>query len=85
MSYYLSIIKWTLKISNVHYNGGKNMKTCFLQLVWIRQIFGIVGFQIEIERIFSLARIVITNYLLGIVIVNNNIMTCGNSMHKNGE
>jgi hypothetical protein len=47
------IIKWALKISNVHYDGGKNMKACFLQLVWIRQIFGIVGFQIEIERIFS--------------------------------
>jgi hypothetical protein len=61
------------------------MKACFVQLVWIRQIFGIVGFQIEIERIFSLARIVITNYLLGIVIANSNIMTCGNSMHKNGE
>jgi hypothetical protein len=61
------------------------MKACFLKLVWFRQIFGIVGFQIEIERIFSLTRIVITKYLLGIVIANNNIMTCGNSMHKNGE
>jgi hypothetical protein len=47
------IIKWTLKISNVHYDDGKNMKACFLQLVWIRQLFGIVGFEIEIERIFS--------------------------------
>jgi hypothetical protein len=61
------------------------MKACFLQLVWIRQLFGIVGFEIEIERIFSWARIVITKYLLGIIIPNNNIMTCGNGMDKNGE
>jgi hypothetical protein len=47
------IIKWMLKISIVHYNGVKNMKACFVQLVWIRQIFGMVGFQIEIQRIFS--------------------------------
>jgi hypothetical protein len=59
---FLGIIKWMLKISIVHYNGAKNMKACFVHLVWIRQIFGIVGFQIEIERIFSSARMVITNY-----------------------
>jgi hypothetical protein len=53
---------------------------------WIRQIFRIVGSKIEIERTFSLAIIVITKYLLGIVIAeNNNIMTCGDSMDKNGE
>ncbi len=34
----------------------------------IRQIFGIVRCQIEIEKIFSLARFVITKYLLEIVI-----------------
>jgi hypothetical protein len=42
----------------------------------IRQIFGIVRCQIEIKRIFSLPRI---------VIANNNIMSCDNSMDKNGE
>ncbi len=26
----LLIFKWMLKTSNVHYNGGKNMKVCFL-------------------------------------------------------
>jgi hypothetical protein len=75
-----------LKTSNVHYNGGKNMKACFLQWVFcIKQIFEIVGCQIEIERIFSLLRTVITKYLLGFVIANINIMTCGNNMDKNGE
>ncbi len=34
----------------------------------IRQIFGIVGCQIEIEKKISLARIVITKYLLEILI-----------------
>jgi hypothetical protein len=51
----------------------------------IKQISRIVGCQIEIVRIFSLDRIMITKYLLGIVIMNNNIMTCDNSMEKNGE
>jgi hypothetical protein len=52
---------------------------------YIRQIFEIIGCQIDIKRIFSLARIVITKYLLGIIITNNNIMTCDNSMDKNGK
>jgi hypothetical protein len=64
---------------------GKTWKHVSSNWFWIRQIFGIVESQIEIERIFSLDRIVITKYLLEIVITNNNIMTCGNSMDKNGE
>jgi hypothetical protein len=51
----------------------------------IKQISGIVVCQIEIENIFSFAKIVIKKYFLGIVIVNNNIMICDNSMDKNGE
>jgi hypothetical protein len=44
-----------LKTSNVHCSGGKNMRTCFLIVGFCaRQILGIVGCQIEIERIFSL-------------------------------
>jgi hypothetical protein len=36
------------------FNGERNMKLCFphLDLLSIKQILGIVGSQIEIERIF---------------------------------
>jgi len=51
----------------------------------IKEIFGIVGSQIEIDWICSLAKIIITKYLLGIEIANTNIMTCDNNMDKNGE
>jgi hypothetical protein len=64
---------------------GKTWMHVLYNSFWIRQIFGIVRSQIEIERIFSLARIVITKHLLGIVIVNINIMIKGYSMDKNGE
>jgi len=40
------------KISNVLFNGEKNMNLCFLQLDSFPIILGIVGSQIEIERIF---------------------------------
>jgi hypothetical protein len=40
------------KILNVLFNGEKNMNLCFLQLDSFPIILGIVGSQIEIERIF---------------------------------
>jgi len=48
-----------LKTSNVLFNGGKNMKQCFLQVA--QQILGVVGFQIETKWIFSLVGI-LTNF-----------------------
>jgi len=40
------------KISNVIFNGGKNMNPCFLQLHSFPIILRIVGSQIEIEFFF---------------------------------
>jgi hypothetical protein len=41
------------KTSSAHFNGGKNMKTCFPQLVFmLKKILGIIGSQIETKRIF---------------------------------
>jgi hypothetical protein len=33
--WFWGIINWILKASNVHYNGEKNMKACFLKLVFV--------------------------------------------------
>jgi hypothetical protein len=57
----LSTIKWMSKTSNVHFNRGKNMRICFLQLVfWAKQILGLHRSQIEIKKIiFSLIGILV--------------------------
>ncbi len=46
-----------LKTSSAHCNGRKNMKACFIVGFCARQMLRIVGYQIEIRRIFSLTRI----------------------------
>ncbi len=51
-------INWMLRTSNVLFNGGGNMKQCFLHEV--RQILNVVGSQIEIERIFLCLKYLLT-------------------------
>jgi hypothetical protein len=49
------------KTLNVHFNGGKNMRAHFFLIgSYVKQIFKIVGSQIEIEKIFSLTEIFIS-------------------------
>jgi hypothetical protein len=48
------------KTSSAHFNGEKNMKICFPQLVFmLKQILGIIGSEIENEKNLSLSRILI--------------------------
>ncbi len=47
-----------LKTSNGHHNGGKNMRACFFTVGFcVGKISGIVGSQIETNKIFSLVGI----------------------------
>jgi len=60
-----------LKIPNVNLIGWENMKICFLLLACVLNKFiKIVGSQIEIEKILSLAL-----FVLGHVIYNLKIWT----------
>jgi hypothetical protein len=79
--WFSSVIKWMLKTLSVHCSGGKNMKTCFLHLVFVlKKILGIVGYQIELEKIFSLVGILTnlmrcrlqSNFLNKLIFINKN-------------
>ncbi len=51
--WFSNVMKRMSKTSSAHFNGGKNMKTCFPQLVFmLKKILGIIGSQIETKRIF---------------------------------
>jgi hypothetical protein len=78
---YFEDIKWMEKTSNAFWNGGGENEFMFpiiILLVW--QIWGIVSFQIEIERIFFLANILTnlksyhlqSNNLEKLIFVNKN-------------